>query len=111
MKRLWLIGIGGVGALILAGMIGVGLFGNPEALHEFNFRDELWIVRYTGYFFVFCFWWFIAPGRIVPRVVDNDGQESQERRNKQKGIREMIWKLAIFVVVFEVVVVQKIGMN
>lgn len=111
MKRFWLIGLGGLGLMIFAGMIVAGLSGKRSAVEEFDAVGNLVLIRAVVYLLVVAFWYYIAPIKIVPKKPDQDRQEQADTQNKRASVRRMTWKVALFIALFEVIAVQKLGIG
>ena len=111
MKKFWLIGLGGLGAFILAGMVIAGMTDSTEAVQKFDAANQLWIFRVAVYLLVIIFWLLIAPIYIVPKNHDQNKQKKGELQSKRAEVRAMSWKIALFLVVFELVAVQQSGLS
>ncbi len=109
MRKFIVMGLGGFALLIILGMGVVALTGSDEAIKKLNLIGDLAFFRIVLYVALVAGWWLLSP-MLLKRVTDD--QEDPDGKPTDKDvtvIQAQWWKVAVFLIFFEVVVVRQLG--
>lgn len=115
LKKFTLTTVAGFIVLILCVTIYISVFSSPEQVESANLIKEWALYRVAGYLLAVTLWPLFCRFLTRSRVYTDLNEEEVAERNKKRledyiYLKSLWWKILIFCVVFELVVIQQLGL-